>query len=98
MISRVAVTSRNGFVPNSFLADLYGDSLSEPTNGYIGESIKFRTSQYYHLNEYGTSNENLTSIRARFDAAFPDTTRNTIILQGGTNNTANAGERTTLAQ
>lgn len=97
-VSRTSVSSRNSLIPQSFLADLYGDSLSEPTNGYIGESIANRTSQNYHLNEYGSSGENLTSIRARFDAAFPDTTRNTIILQGGTNNTANAAERTTLAQ
>lgn len=97
MISRETVT-RKGLIPNTYLTDLYTDSLGEPPNGHIGESLGLRLAPFYNLNEYASSGENLGEIKVRFLAAFPDKKRNTIILGGGPNNTANpAAEKRTDA-
>lgn len=84
--SRTAVASRDPLVPQSYNANIYGDSLYDYLGGQgsIGQVIEAFTSQLATPLELATGGNNFSQIRATFDANFPptDAAINTIIIGG----------------
>ena len=78
--------------------ELFGDSFSDGSSGWIGESLNaFTTTLPYSFTTHAIGGNNLADIKVIFDANSPFTSDTAVILQGSINNVAgDVGKQTDL--